>query len=142
MLTIRISDHMKSETTPITLAGVGATPSAPLNDACSAYKGLVPRSPKTIPSAARDSARVCRGSVAVRGACVMFMSVFMSGAVFTIAISSRASSTRVLRWCGKRVRHACHGRGKKLGVAEFVRDWGAAFTGLVGEYDFLACCCD
>ena len=52
--TTRVSDQSISERTPSTFSAVGATPCSPKHSRI-AYSGLVPMSPKTMPSAAMAS---------------------------------------------------------------------------------------
>src|SRR3954452_21231737 len=65
--TISVTDQKISETTPYTSPSVGRTaPSSIENTVCNAYKGLVPMSPNTMPSAAStrpEAGRPCPASV-------------------------------------------------------------------------------
>ncbi len=59
MLTVMVSAHAMSDTTPYMSAALGDVLYGPAKHALKPYMGLVPMSPKTTPSAASD-----RGSTA------------------------------------------------------------------------------
>jgi hypothetical protein len=52
-VTTRVSAHTMSEQTPSTSATSGCCPGCGAMPTCSVYRGLVPMSPKTTPSAPR-----------------------------------------------------------------------------------------
>ncbi len=73
-LTTITSDQTNSDSTPSTLSRVTATACEPAKVSCSAYSGLVPRSPNTTPSAIRaiePSGRAAGLCAAVAGALVI-----------------------------------------------------------------------
>src|SRR5271166_68504 len=72
-----ISVHTISDSTPRMMSGVGL-PTVMLSTALSVYSGLVPISPKTIPSAARpNAARPDRPTGSVESGCVGMLAFWL-----------------------------------------------------------------